>query len=767
MGQRCLIFLLLLLPMPSLAFAQVSDTFTTRIYRGRSVLQVSYSLDMSGSMSLGAVKVVVKDSKGASTADRNLVLMLYIKHYGSGAAPVAYRYPLKLAEGQAVAQVEIPFVGAGSQLSWDVGIFEDGRDIEDTRKRPPNQATYQWLYNVNVNQQSFPVAGLLASDAVQGVEAKNVSIVAGMTNQPAATQTYTAPGMIATNAVASPNVLSVGDASEDWRRYFSYSIWIASQSAIAEINQRRPQVARALRTYISAGGNLLIYDVQSPSSLQEVNQLLGFSEDQTDVAPWKSLTNIKSPWWTISENELVKRRQSSKTQSPAQSPTDANLDAGGLLFDTALLTETLVESEWGTHRGNLLRAADLFGFTDTVVFPGVDAEHSPFFSLREDVFSQLATEQILHRPYLRGRVLIASKPLHELPDGLLDKVIKHSKLESGWQMTNHDFDGNWFWRNLIASVGKPPIWAFCAMVTLFGGLLGPGLLYFTGRLQRRSLMIFFVPVISFMATLLIITYGILHEGFETNIRISSVTAYDPSAQVAFAWSRQNYFSGLPPREGLEFPIEAYVRSVHATEVRNRHGSPDPREGVRCVVDVGEQQHWRGWLRPRQHQQLLVGHPVDAASIPISTATGEDGGLLLSNLTSMTLPLVVLRDGKENYFTAVDLGPLETRECQAMEKSGAAAIVGRLGSEIKPRIPIEMEGSSGNLLSFGRNGSYTTNSQAIVTEIINSVYERVLTDKLELEPFEFATLVPEFEPIIIPVKGKQANNVNLVIGVDPW
>ncbi len=74
--------------------------------------------------------------------------------------------------------------------------------------------------------------------------------------------------------------------------------------------------------------------------------------------------------------------------------------------------------------------------------------------------------------------------------------------------------------------GKPPIWAFCVIVALFGALLGPGLLYFTGRMERRSLMIFLVPTISLLATVAVIAYGIFHEGFDTHVRLFSVTAYD-------------------------------------------------------------------------------------------------------------------------------------------------------------------------------------------------------------------------------------------------
>ncbi len=80
--------------------------------------------------------------------------------------------------------------------------------------------------------------------------------------------------------------------------------------------------------------------------------------------------------------------------------------------------------------------------------------------------------------------------------------------------TSGAYDENWSLRNMIASVGKPPIWTFCAIVLLFGLILGPGLLTLTGWIGRRSLMILLVPLFSLGATLAIVCYEVLHEGLE-------------------------------------------------------------------------------------------------------------------------------------------------------------------------------------------------------------------------------------------------------------
>ena len=171
-------------------------------------------------------------------------------------------------------------------------------------------------------------------------------------------------------------------------------------------------------------------------------------------------------------------------------------------------------------------------------------------------------------------------------------------MHATWTFTA-DSDSDWFWRNLIRTVGKPPVWTFCAIVTLFGALLGPGLLALTGRLRRRSLMIFLVPAISLVASLAIVAYGVLHEGFETHVRITSVQAIDGDAKLGFAWSRQNFFSGSPPRDGLKFSPHTYARPVYAEiSDTNYWAERDPRKDRTCTVNIEpDQQRWSGWLRP--------------------------------------------------------------------------------------------------------------------------------------------------------------------------
>ena len=763
--EIALLALLVLVSSTPLA-AQYANggAFATRGFRGRTPLSVNYSLEMAPSMTLGIVKVNITDTAGPSKVDRKLTVVLYTHNYGLAADNLAYRYNVELAEGSTSIQVEIPFPASENQFSWDVGVFEEGRDIEDKRKikNNNNQQDYHWSYNFNQTGNLMSFAGLMATTVDPKSESQNLKAVSNYIDAQvtAAQSAQASRGVTVAGTGSNANsLIPVDEASGDWRHYFPYPLWIASVDAVAEINDNQPHVATALRTYVSAGGTLLIYQVNTNPSMISVNRLLSGAGGNAELASWKSISKAAPAWWMIdSEQKLQISAGDKPTNSPDRSKPQA-IEGAGAVYDAALLTDTLLETGIGSHRDNINDVMAALGFNDVTL---TQLEYG-----RSRLLNSLSSDKLLERHYGRGKVIICNRRLDELLESQVSTIVSANDDTAVSTLTARSHDGSWFWQNLILEVGKPPVWAFCVIVTLFGALLGPGLLTFTGRIQRRSLMIFLVPTVSFVATLAIVLYGVLHEGFDTHVRIHSVTAFDGPAQVAFGWSRQNYFSGLPPREGLQFPLDTYVRSVAPDDVANYSGIPDPRRNLDGTVTVGEKQTWNDWLKPRQHQQLLVGHKVNPSTIPISTERNESGKLTLKNLTAMKLPLVVLRGDKDDYYFEADLGPNESREPEIQDLDSVKVAVSRIGADFKPIIPPELAGGSDSLLNFGNPRRYARSYYVQASEIINDAFKRYLSDDLDLEPNEFATLVPEFDAIEIPLKGIQSDSVNLVIGVEPW
>ncbi|MCA9157167.1 MAG: hypothetical protein KDA72_02500 [Planctomycetales bacterium] len=403
---------------------------------------------------------------------------------------------------------------------------------------------------------------------------------------------------------------------------------------------------------------------------------------------------------------------------------------------------------------------------------GTELDKTGFLRLEEDqpLLKSLKQHGLLQREFGFGVVCLSDRRPDQFPIPPED-VIYTSPMHGTSDFTA-DSDGDWFWRNLIRAVGKPPVWTFCAIVTLFGALLGPGLLVLTGRLHRRSLMIFLVPAISLVASLGIVAYGVLHEGFETHVRITSVQAIDGQAKFGFSWSRQNYFSGSPPREGLQFSPHTYARPVYA-EISDRsyYNDLDPRKGRTCTVNIEpDQQRWSGWLRPRQQQQLLVGNRIPHVELPIELTRVGDSTLSIKNTTSATLPLVVVRGAGDDYYVTEQLAAGQVVKLEASHPTQAAAKIAKRMVDYRPVAPPEL-GEGGSLLDFGRGSrrysmtAGTTNYQ--YSDILNRTYERWLSDKMQLPQFGFSVLATASNAVEIPIDGRKADDLHLIVGVKTW
>ena len=406
------------------------------------------------------------------------------------------------------------------------------------------------------------------------------------------------------------------------------------------------------------------------------------------------------------------------------------------------------------------------------VWCGTTLDKAGFVRLDSDssLFESLKQHTIIQREFGFGAVLLSDRAPDKFPTPPENAAYVAIRRPAGTFFA--DADSDWFWRNLIQAVGKPPVWMFCAIVTLFGALLGPGLLILTGRLQRRSLMIFLVPAISLLASLAIVVYGVFNEGFETHVRITSVQAIDGDANFGFAWSRQNYFSGLPPREGLLFSAHTFARPVNAETSNGRYyGNLDPRSGVSCTVNLeADKQRWSGWLRPRQQQQLLVGHSIAQVELPIELTRVSDTTLSLKNSTAGILPIVVVRGAEDDYYVAEQLAAGQAVEVKAIHPTRAAAQIAKLMVDYRPETPPEL-GEGGSLLDFGvgsrRYAVPTGATNYSSPDILNQTFQRWLSDKMQIPKFGFAVLASQSSAVEVPLAGTQADSLHLIVGIQTW
>lgn len=751
------------------ASAQMNSAFfVTRSFRGEDVLRVDTTMDIPGSMGFGNAQVVISNTKRKSPADRDFTVVLYYRNYGSEEEGFSYAVPARLDEGQTSVTVDIPFASTGTQWTWDVAVFEGGRDIENVRLRPKNTAAFQWNYQVSVGECLQFIQG---ADETSVFVEENFEKLVDIVVADGDSQFINANN----NQVPSVgNVINASKAHQDWRRYLPYKAVLLSASTIRELNASQP-ATEAIRNYVAAGGTLLVFSVSSAEAEGDLEQFLRLSGNQEQVV-WNEERLPTPPWWEQSTDQYGSLAADERIDAGRE------LAAGGIAHDAALMGETWAAYKWNQHAvnaSNLLWSLGLDfdegGLEVDEYYSGAVSGYGAAAFTRIDTWiddaryhlmSQVATDELRSRDYLGGKVMVSASPLSELSSDLILQSLAGSQRWSANTLAAKDADGNWFWRNLITAVGKPPVFTFCAIVALFGALLGPGLLFLTGRMARRSLMILLVPAVSLVATLAIVGYGVLHEGFGTYVRVTSVSVVDAETGIGFAWSRQNYFSGLPPREGFNLGLNTYARPVSA-EDEQRYGVSDPRQGNLCRVTLADRQNWNAWLKPRQQQQLLIGHAVEGVPRIVALQREAERKLAITNVTESELPVVVVRGSEDDYYYAESVPAGATVVVEADDDRRVGASVARVMVDLKPEMPRAMQEAS-SLLEFGSgNGARVISRTYDSRDVIGRALEDYLSDRLDMPPLSFATIVRENEWIEIPVQGEQEQGLHIVVGTQTW
>ena len=84
-------------------------------------------------------------------------------------------------------------------------------------------------------------------------------------------------------------------------------------------------------------------------------------------------------------------------------------------------------------------------------------------------------------------------------------------------------------------------------------------------------MLVTVPLGAGFVTLALFLYALIADGLDVRVRVRGVVEMDQKNGRMVSWSRQSYYAGLAPSQGLRFPANAAVYPIYASpEERPRH-----------------------------------------------------------------------------------------------------------------------------------------------------------------------------------------------------
>ena len=163
---------------------------------------------------------------------------------------------------------------------------------------------------------------------------------------------------------------------------------------------------------------------------------------------------------------------------------------------------------------------------------------------------------------------------------------------------NRDNEG--FWRFMISGVGLAPVNLFRVLIALFVIVIGPINYLLLRRMGRLSWMLATVPLGALLVTGSLLVYAAVTDGFYVRHRSRSLTHIDQRLGHAATWSRQVYYAGLAPSQGLIFPTDAAVfpfLQAPSYEFQRGRRRLEWRDGQQILA--------RGYLQSRVMSQFLV------------------------------------------------------------------------------------------------------------------------------------------------------------------
>lgn len=216
----------------------------------------------------------------------------------------------------------------------------------------------------------------------------------------------------------------------------------------------------------------------------------------------------------------------------------------------------------------------------------------------------------------------------------------------------HEARHHWLDAIPVVSDIRIPARSLLLILLMFTLLVGPGAIFFTIWKARRIWLLWLVPLLSTLFSLLIIGYGVVQDGILPKQRRLAVTLLDQARQCATTLGAWGVYAPLFLQDGIHFD--------QGTEVMPISSMNSGR------IVMGQTQHYvRGWTQPRSptffhlrrsesRVERLIVNPVVGEAPEVVNALGAP--ILRLRLTGI--------DGQ--IYETQNLAPGEKAKLQAVD-----------------------------------------------------------------------------------------------------
>lgn len=209
---------------------------------------------------------------------------------------------------------------------------------------------------------------------------------------------------------------------------------------------------------------------------------------------------------------------------------------------------------------------------------------------------------------------------------------------------------NWRGRAAVPNLALEtlPHRVFAALLLVFAILIGPVNFALVAKRKRPALLLITIPAISLAVTLLLLAYGIFHQGLDVKTSSWSASVLDQRTHVSSSIEKRQLFAGLAPATGLR-PAAGSVL----------HAIPDQAQGGGAfgAENAFVTRHDAGWLLSgdflptrRVVEQMLTCDRAERARLDI--AFTDQKAEVVNNLGGIIKSLLV-RDGAGRSFGFIE------------------------------------------------------------------------------------------------------------------
>lgn len=532
-----------------------------------------------------------------------------------------------------------------------------------------------------------------------------------------------------------------------WLAYESIDFIVTSWPDLQRVMSVNPEAWRAMRNAVAGGTNLLVF------GLGDGYGQLGELESQLAIPPRSSVGAAEEvdplAAWELPRAELFNL------------PVTIGHQYG-------VLGTQPIQGGYGEGRiaglGNHQRAGlqlpsvivDMLRSLDITVPPTVGDEPVAVRSMNAAIPFQV-------RQLGFGRVVaLADDELFSARDPNWDWVLRQLGTNHYLWGTRHGFlsesGTSIFWDFLVPGVGAAPVKSYLGMITVFAILIGPVNYWVLRRAGRLSMLLLTVPAGALLVTCGLFLYALVVDGLGAKLHVRSYTDLNGPDGHAVSWSRQCYYAGIAPSDGLQFDDATAISPMYPEDPQYRDGG-----GWLVRWSEGRQGLEEGFISSRAMRQFMVVHNGPAE---LRLVAGADPRKV-NNRLGVPIRFLIARaaDGTLQCAENVPVdGEFTLYDCD--EKVFRRAISQFL-SDRQPKTPAAID----SLQSTGAwvRGFRTNNQLMTGITFYDSLLEVGITDLIgtwqSLEPGMYWAISTE-RPVTVPIgirRGQELESLHVIRG----